>query len=288
MESRSFGRDGPRLPVIGLGTWKTLDVRGERDEASRRELINAALEVGARVFDSSPMYGESERVLATALRGKLADAFVATKVWTPSATDARAQIENALDLYEGRVDLYQIHNLVSWHEHLPVLEELHQRGQVGLIGATHYSRASFGELARVMQSGRIQAIQVPYNPLQREVERDILPLAESLGLGVLIMRPLGQAELVGNPPPMEELRPLERFGIRNWAQALLKWALSDRRVHVAIPATSRREHLVENAAAGEPPWLDDEARERVVNLARRVMTHPPSLVWGTQAGPFVP
>lgn len=271
MEAREFGRGGRSLPVIGMGTWKTFDIRGQAEKTARRELVSAALEAGARVFDSSPMYGESERVLAASLGGRRGEVFIATKVWAPTASGGQAQIQNSLDLYDGQVDLYQIHNLVSWQEHLPVLEELRDKGEVGLIGVTHYSRSSFGELARVMESGRIQAIQVAYNPVQREVERDILPLAESLGLGVLIMRPLGQVELVGNPPAAEELKPLERFGIRSWAQALLKWALSDPRVHVALPATSKLKHLADNVAAGEPPWLDDEARERVVGLARRVM-----------------
>src|SRR5690606_11463671 len=102
---------------------------------------------------------------------------------------------------------------------------------------------------------------------EREVEDEVLPLAASLGLGVLVMRPLGQVDVVKNPPPAAELRPLERFGVTSWAQALLKWALSDPRIHVVIPATSRPEHARENAAAGSPPWLDEEARERVAALA---------------------
>jgi aryl-alcohol dehydrogenase-like predicted oxidoreductase len=267
MELREFGRTGPHLPVIGMGTWKTFDVRGPEKEAARREILDIALAGGTKVVDSSPMYGESERVLGSALAGRREQAFVATKVWSASTAEGRAQMQRAFGYYEGRIDLYQVHNLVNWEQQLQLLEEQQASGKVGMIGATHYSPSAFPELARVMQSGRIQAIQVPFNPIEREVEREILPLAESLGLGVLIMRPLGQVELVGNPPPSTELKPLERFGVRSWAQALLKWALSDRRVHVLIPATSRRDHMADNVSAGEPPWLDDEARERVVGLA---------------------
>jgi aryl-alcohol dehydrogenase-like predicted oxidoreductase len=269
METREFGRGGPHLPVIGMGTWKTFDVRGAADEAARRKVVDAALEVGAAVFDSSPMYGQAERVLGLALAGRRERAFVATKVWTASIDEGRAQIERALGYYGGRVDLYQVHNLVSWQEQLRQLEDRRAAGQVGLIGATHYSEGALDQLARVMETGRIQAIQIPYNPLQREVEREVLPLAERLGLGVLVMRPVGQVELVKNPPPAAELRPLERFGVRTWAQALLKWVLSDPRAHVVIPATSSPEHMRDNAQAGAPPWLDGEARERVAQLARR-------------------
>ena len=67
----------------------------------------------------------------------------------------------------------QIHNLVSWPAHLTMLQRRPDRGQVGLIGATHYSPAAFGELAGLMRSGQIDAVQVPYNPAQREAERTI-------------------------------------------------------------------------------------------------------------------
>jgi aryl-alcohol dehydrogenase-like predicted oxidoreductase len=101
-----------------------------------------------------------------------------------------------VEWYGGRVDVMQIHNLVAWPSHLPMLEAARDRGLVGLIGGTRYSAAAFGELAEVMTTGRIDAIQVPYNPVQREVERTILPLAGELGLGVLLMRPLGEGQLV--------------------------------------------------------------------------------------------
>jgi aryl-alcohol dehydrogenase-like predicted oxidoreductase len=250
-----------------MGTSRTFDVRGP-EEPARHALVREALAAGASVFDSSPMYGQAERVLGAGLAGRRQQAFVATKVWTPSLQEGAAQARQSLEYYAGRIDLYQIHNLVNWQAHLPVLEALRAAGQIGLIGATHYSPSAFAELARVMQTGRIQAIQIPYNPLEREVEREILPLAQSLGQGVLVMRPVGQSTLVRRAPPAAELRPLEPFGVQTWAQALLKWALSDPRVQVVIPATSSPEHLRQNLAAGEPPWLDDEARERVAFLAR--------------------
>ena len=253
-----------------MGTWRTFNVRGAELEAARRQVLDAALTAGVRVVDSSPMYGEAERVLGLALQGRRDQTFVATKVWTPSTAEGRAQIERAFRFFEGRIDLYQVHNLVNWRGQLAQLEERQAAGQVGMIGATHYDPGAFGELAAVMQTGRIRAIQIPLNPRQREVEREILPLAESLGLGVLVMRPVGQVDLVRSAPPAAERRPLERFGVTTWAQALLKWALSDRRVHVVIPATTSPVHMAENAAAGEPPWLDAEARERVAALARKM------------------
>jgi aryl-alcohol dehydrogenase-like predicted oxidoreductase len=215
------------------------------------------------------MYGESERVLSGALAGRRDLVLVADKVWTSSASEGREQIRRALQWYDQRVDIYQIHNLVAWRQHLPVLEELRGRGAVQVVGATHWQHSAFGDLMDVMHTGRIGMVQIPYNAADRLVERDVLPLAAQLGLGVLVMRPLGAGELVRRSPAASALARLEPFGVTTWAQALLKWVMSDRRVHCAIPATSKAARATENAAAGEPPWFDEETRDYVTSLIPR-------------------
>jgi len=266
METRPLGKSGIAVPVVGMGTWRTFDVRGAVAEAGRRDLVSAALAGAMRLFDSSPMYGEAERVLGLGLTGRRDTAFVATKVWTHDPAEGHAQIAAALRFFGGRVDLYQVHNLVAWREQLPLLEAARAAGQVGLIGATHYDHAAFPELATVMQSGRVDAIQVPYNAADTAVTRTILPLAAELGLGVIAMRPLGSGELTAHPPPAAKLAFLRPFGVETWGQALLKWVLSDPRVTAVIPATARPDHVAENAAAGRPPWFDDATRARVAAL----------------------
>jgi aryl-alcohol dehydrogenase-like predicted oxidoreductase len=266
IEQRPLGEtSGLTVPAVGMGTWQTLDLRGDQAERRGHEIVAAALDSGARFLDSSPMYGEAERVLGEALDSRRDDALVATKVWTSDDDEAERQVQRALRWYGGRVDLYQVHNLVAWERRLELLER--ERGAIAAIGATHYSPSAFGELARVMRTGRIAAIQIPYNPHERDVEREILPLAEELGLGVVVMRPLGAGRLVASAPDPGELEPLRGFGVETWAQALLKWVLSDPRCHVAIPATSRPGRMRENAAAGAAPWFDDDARALVARLA---------------------
>ncbi len=260
MERREIA--GEPLPVVGMGTWQTLDVRGAA-EAGAQAVVAAGLDAGIRVYDSSPMYGEAERVLAAGLDGRRDEAYVATKVWTPDPAEGERQAAYALSLY-GHVDLYQVHNLVNTPAQLALLERLRDERRVRHIGATHHSAGAFGELSRVMRSGRIDAIQIPYNPHEREVEDEILPLADDLGLGVLVMRPLGGGRLASLNPPADALREL---GVDTWSQALLKWVLSDPRCTVAIPATSRPERPAENAAAGSPPWFDAEQRALVARLA---------------------
>jgi aryl-alcohol dehydrogenase-like predicted oxidoreductase len=252
-----------------MGTWRTFDVRGAAAQNNARAIVDAALAAGANFFDSSPMYGAAERVLGTALEGRRDAAMIATKVWADTVAEGQMQSEQALGFFGGRIDLYQVHNLVLWREQLALLERLRDQGLIRAIGATHYSARAFDELCQVMRTGRIAAIQIPYNPLEREVERTVLPLAAELGLGVVVMRPFGEGSLMRRPPPAEALAPLRPFGVTTWSQALLKWALSDPRCHVAIPATSRPTHMADNAAAGEPPWLGPEERALVARLAER-------------------
>ena len=267
MEERPLGATGLRVPIVGAGTWRTFDVRGPAAEANVRRVVDAALAGGGRLFDSSPMYGHAERVLGAALAGRRDAAIVATKVWTADDNEAERQIAFAVEAFGGRIDLYQVHNLVRWERRLDQLEALQADGRVVAIGATHYASSAFSELAHVMRSGRIGAVQVPYNPRNREVEREILPLAAELGLGVIVMQPLGEGSLLRHRPSPEALEPLHRFGVRTWPQAVLKWSLSHPAVTAVIPATSSVEHMDENLAAGSPPWFGPDARELVQSLA---------------------
>ena len=265
MENRSLGQGRMSVPVVGLGTWRRLEAAAARGQ--EHELIDAAITADIRLIDTSPMYGDAERLLGTALEGKRDQAVVADKIWTPSPQEGAAQLDRAVNWYGGRVDVMQIHTLVAWRAHLPMLEAARDRGQVGLIGATHYSPGAFSDLADLMRTGRIDTVQVPYNPAHREVERTILPLADELGLGVLLMRPLGEGQLVRRPRNQADLEPLRPFGVTTWAQALIKWGLSDPRVHVSLVATARPARLTENAAAGAPPWFGPDERQYVLRLA---------------------
>src|SRR5437588_2462951 len=273
MEHRLLGKTGLQVPVVGMGTWITFDVRGKAALENARAVVDTAFAAGANFFDSSPMYGQAEYVLSEVLRGRRDKALIATKIWAQTASEGRAQVERALAFFDQHIDLYQIHNLVLWQEHLTMLERLRDTGQVHAIGATHYSSSFFGELQRVMLTGRITAIQIPYNPLQREVEREILPLAADLGLGVVVMRPFAEGDLMRHIPSEDDLKPLKPFGVTTWGQALLKWILSDTRCHVTIPATTHANRVAENAAAGEPPWFGSQEREYVMRLAKQSRQH---------------
>ena len=240
MESRTLGS------VVGLGTYATF----EGDAAHARTVVDAALDAGTTSFDSSPMYGGAEGALGRALEG-------------------RRQYEDQRRFFE-RVEIEQVHNLVAWEEHLPWLAEERDAGRIDRIGVTHWSAGSFRELERALRGGRFDTVQLPLNPHERDAEQRLLPLAEELGIAVIVMRPFGgtAAPLLRRMPSAAELVPLRAFGVQTWAQALLKWVLSDQRVDLVIPATSRPERVTENAAAGSPPWFGPEERAYVERLAR--------------------
>lgn len=265
LEQRPLGASGVTLPVMGLGTWQTFDLPPSELSVAAA-VVSVAFEHGVRLVDSSPMYGRAEGILGQALGDRRSEAFVATKIWTPSVEEGRRQFAAQLDFYQGRIDLEQIHNLLAWQEHLPWLEAEREAGRIRLIGATHYKASALPELARIMRTGRIQTIQIPYNPLEREVEREILPLAEELGLGVIAMRPFGEGNLFPGPDPAR-LAPL---GVETWAQALLKWCLSDPRITAAIPATSKPDHMLQNLVAGSGPWFGPAERRLVEELAQGI------------------
>jgi aryl-alcohol dehydrogenase-like predicted oxidoreductase len=249
-------------PVVGLGTWNTFAT----DAAQATGVVGAALEAEVRLFDTSPMYRGAEGALAAALAGRRDGVTVATKIWADSVAEGREQYRRQVEWY-GRVEIEQIHNLLAWRDQLEWLEVERAAGRIDRLGVTHYSAGAFGELATALRTGRFDVVQLPYNPHERDVERELLPLAAELGVAVIVMRPLGGGELVRRAPGADALAPLRAFGIETWPQALLKWVLSDERVDVAIPATGRPERTAENAAAGSPPWFGPEERALVEELA---------------------
>jgi diketogulonate reductase-like aldo/keto reductase len=256
METRRLG------PVVGLGTWNTFGADADR----AHDVVGAALEQGVQLFDSSPMYRGAESALAAALEGRREGAAIATKIWASSLEEGREQYARQVEWF-GRVEIEQIHNLVSWQQHVDWLEEERAEGRIDKLGVTHYASGALPELAAALRRGSFDTVQLPYNPHERDVERELLPLAAELGVAVIVMRPLGGGDLVRRAPSDSELAPLREFGIETWAQALLKWVLSDERVDVAIPATGRAERTAENAAAGSPPWFGPEERRLVERLA---------------------
>ena len=126
MENRNLGKSQLSVPAVGLGTWRRLEAAAAN--GMDRELIGAAIAAGVRLMDTSPMYGDAERLLGAALESRRDQVIVADKIWTPSAQEGVTQLNRAVGWYGGRVDLMQIHNLVAWRDQLRMLEAAADRG----------------------------------------------------------------------------------------------------------------------------------------------------------------
>ncbi len=259
-----------QVAPIGMGTWKTFDVRSEREITVRKEIIEACLSEGVAFLDSSPMYGESESVIGGTTEGRREHFQLATKVWCQGLSQGKAEIARSFERFRtDYIDVFQVHNLLDWKTHLLTLEKLKAEGRIGLIGITHYLTESYPEMIQIMKSGRISTIQIPYNVLERTCEREILPLADELEIGVIVMQPLDVGRLVIGLRRKPDLAPLQAHGIETWAQALLAWILADTRVSVAIPATTKPERIRENAAVGALPTLPEELRTYIESEVER-------------------
>ena len=101
IETRTLGGTGLVVPVVGMGTWRTFDLHGPSAERRAMAIVDAAFDAGARVFDSSPMYGEAERVLGLTLQGRRRESIVATKIWARSAHEGRQQADGPAERLGG-------------------------------------------------------------------------------------------------------------------------------------------------------------------------------------------
>jgi diketogulonate reductase-like aldo/keto reductase len=254
------------IPAVGLGTWRTFDVGAAAAErAPLREVLQRFVELGGRVVDSSPMYGTAESVLGD-LAADLAVTdrlFLATKVWTSGRDAGVAQMEQSLRRLGGRLDLMQIHNLLDWRTHLRTLRAWKQAGRIRYLGVTHYTSSAYDELERVLRGESLDFVQINYSVGEREAERRILPLARERGVAVLVNRPFSEGGLFRHLRGRTLPGWAAEIACESWAQLLLKWILAHPAVTCVIPATSRRQHLVDNMKAGLGALPDAATRERI-------------------------
>ena len=261
---RKIPSSGEPLPLIGIGTWQTFDVRG--DTAPLREVLKAFSQAGGRMVDSSPMYGAAESVVGdlSAELGLGERLFMATKVWTRGREEGIRQMESSFRrMRVARMDLMQVHNLVDVASHTETLKAWKAQKRVRYIGITHYTASAYREIERWLKTGDYDFVQINYSLGERDAENRILPLAQERKVGVIVNRPFAEgalfARVKGKPLPAWAAE----LGIHSWAQYFLKWIVAHPAVTCAIPATARPDHIRDNMAAGVGALPDEAARERM-------------------------
>lgn len=252
--TRVIPSSGEALPAIGIGTARRYDVTSAEEKAPIRDTLREFPRLGGKVIDTAPGYGQAEAVTGElvaelGIRDRL---FLATKV-SVRGTDAAsgiAQMEESFrKLRTDRIDLMQVWNLGGTATLLPVLREMQQAKKIRYVGVTTSSDQQYPALEQLMNSERLDFIQIDYAADNRNAAERILPLAKEKGVAVLVNLPFGRTRVFQNvlttpvPPFAKE------FEAATWAQVFLKYILANPAVTCVIPGTAQVKYVNDNTAA---------------------------------------
>ena len=269
---RPIPRTGERLPAVGLGTWQTFDVGPNAPERTElTEVMRRFAAQGGRVVDSSPMYGQAERVVGdvTAGLGVRDKLFLATKVWTSGRDAGIQQMENSFKLMRaGSMDLMQVHNLLDLDTHSRTLREWKAAGRIRYLGITHYHAGAHADLERLLRTREWDFAQFNYSLAEPEADARLLPACAELGVAVIVNRPFAEGALFRRVKGRELPAWTADIDCASWAQFFLKWIISHPAVTCAIPGTSRVTHLEDNLKAGAGRLPDAAMRRRMAEYLR--------------------
>ena len=290
MQRRRLG--GLEVSAIGLGCATMTPFYDAPDPASGIATIRRACELGVDLLDSSDAYGagRNEELIARAVAGHRGDYVIASKFGNvqlqggPRFADGRPEyVKECCDkslarLQTDAIDLYYIHRVdadVPIEETVGAMADLVRQGKVRHLGICEAGALT---IRRAHAVHPIAAVQIEYSLWTRDVEAEILPLCEQLGIGFVAYSPLGRGFLTGSVTSLDSLRDgdarrrMPRFQPENLqrnlqlveelkahaaaerctpAQLALAWVLSRRPFIVPIPGTSHADRLQENAAAAD-------------------------------------
>lgn len=269
MLTRTIPGTDESIPVVGLGTWDVFDVAGSREEIeARKEIIGMLLDRGGSLIDSSPMYNRSEKIIGDIINetGGRSNLFLATKVWTDGRSAGESQMRRSRDLmYAGVIDLMQVHNLRDVDVHMATIREWQEKGCIRYNGITHYTASAHRSMEKAMQDHKPQFIQINYSLGERHAEQHVLPLAQDLGIAVLINRPFMAGRLFHAVRNQELPAWIAEFA-DSWGRFFLKFILGHPAVTCVIPATSKPHHMVDNLGAGFGAMPDAATRKKMAAL----------------------
>ena len=253
--------------MIGLGTYSVFDVSSTAEElAIPQEIVDLLLGHGGSVIDTSPMYNRSEKVIGNIIdAGSPREAmFIATKVWTNGRDAGIEQMDRSAQLMNTDViDLMQVHNLRDTDIHMKTIRDWQENGRIRYNGLTHYTESAFDRLQTAMRKHKPDFIQINYSLGEPEAADRILPLAQDMGIAVLINRPYQSGRLF-RAVSGKSLPGWAADFAASWGQFFLKFIISHPAVTCVIPATSKPHHMIDNLGAGFGPLPDDAMRQRMI------------------------
>ena len=263
MIQRLIPGSGQAIPAVGMGTWQTFNLS---QRASATAVMKRFFELGGKVVDTSPMYGDAERALGVVTTDLdiAKELFMATKVWTSGSSQGKRQIERSYQLLARQdLDLIQVHNLKDWETHLPYLRELKQQGVLKYSGITHYLDSAHQQLEHIISRHPVDFLQINYNIANRNAEKNLFAMAADKGVAVIINRPYEEGGLFRKVRGHELPDWASEIDCSSWGQFFLKFILSHPAVTCVIPATSKVNHLEDNMGGGTGTLPDNKMREKM-------------------------
>lgn len=273
MINRIIPSTGNKIPIIGIGTWKTFDVHDTSANTTLQKVLEQMYDHGGRLIDSSPMYGHAETVIGdiTAVMKQQDDFFYATKIWTTGRQQGISQMETSMHRMKRKtIDLMQVHNLTDIDTHLPTLKEWKEQGKIKYTGITHYTDDMHEELERRIKKDKVDFVQFNYSIQDTHAEKRLLPAAAELGVATLINRPFGTGKIFQLVAGKSLPAWANEIGITTWAAFFLKYIMSHPAVTCIIPATGDPQHAMDNFSAGSEPLPDEGMRQRMLDYFRSI------------------
>lgn len=265
---RAIPSTGEKLPIVGIGTARNYENPSPDALPALRDVLRQFPLLGGRVIDTAPSYGRAESVVGDLLeelknRDKY---FIATKVSVRGGgrDAAAAQMEESLRrLRTDHIDLMQVWNLSSPDVLLPLLDEWKAAKRIRYVGVTTSNERQYDQLEKLMNSRRLDFIQVDLAIDNRNAQNRLLPLAQERGMGVLINLPFGRsrvfAKVAGKPLPDWA----KEIDVASWAQLFLKYIVGHPAVTTVIPGTEKVAYLVDNLGAARGRLPDAAMRKKI-------------------------
>ena len=317
MQRRPLGKNGPSVSALGLGCMGMSEFYGSRDDEESIATIHRALDVGMDFLDTADVYGlgRNEELVGRAIRGRRAQAFLATKFGIVREAGGPLRGVNGKPDYVRScceaslrrlgvdvIDLYYQHRVdpaTPIEETVGAMARLVEEGKVRYLGL---SEAGPGTLRRAQAVHPITALQTEYSLWTRDPEDGVLGACRDLGIGFVAYSPLGRGFLTGEIKRPEDFAETDsrrmhpRFQGENFrknldlvarirelaavkgvkpSQLAIAWVLAQGGDIVPIPGTKRRSYLEENARA-----LDIELSPE--DLRRIAAAAPKNMAAGTR------
>lgn len=270
MAIRTIPSTGENIPVIGMGTSGSFEVSpGSPEYEALRDVLKIFFEGGGTVIDTAPTYSNAEDVMGELL----ADAGLTPKAWLATKLSGvrgreqgLAQFNDSLKrLKTDKVELLQVHNFGDLKTQLALSRELKEQGKVRYVGVTHYLQHAHEEMAEIIQAEKPDFLQINYSVVTRGAEKRLFPLAQDLGVAVMINRAFEDGKLFARVSDKQLPEWAAKAGITSWAQAFLRFALSRPEVTVVVPATGKPHRQADNLKAGIGAPLSISQRQSLID-----------------------